>query len=493
MEQSLTKRDLWLLEQLAIKQARNDFYAYRCYIRPKMEQGWFTEELARIATQFYEELIAGQRPKYAIEAPPQHGKSTLVVDLISWVAGKHPDFKQMYTSFSERLGIRANLSLQRIFDSDKYKKIFPETKISSSGTNDKFGAIRNRDLVEFINKDGCFRNTTVKGQITGESLDIGYIDDPIKGRDAAGSEIIRNAIWDWFTDDFFTRFSDQAGMLFVMTRWHIDDPLSRAQEAFGSEMKVFNFPAIAEKDDKFRKVGEALFPELKSISFLEERKSLLPLHSWISLYQQRPIQPGGNIIQGCWFGRYSTLPMLEYRMLYADTAQKTKESNDYSVIQCWGKEKGYNRIYLIDQIRGKWESHELKFRAIGFWNKHKSPYFETYFYGDLRKLKVEDKASGTGLIQEIRKDGLIPVEAIERHNDKYTRVSDASPSISSGYVFVPADAPFTNDYIAEFEAFTADDTHLHDDQIDPTCDAIKDMLGNNLMAIWEKLGEKVYA
>lgn len=485
--------DVMLLEQLAIYESRESFYSYRCYMHPKMRQGWFTEELARIATEFYHELIDGNRPKYAIEAPPQHGKSTLVVDLISWIAGRHPEFRQMYTSFSERLGIRANLAIQRMLTSEKYKLIFPETKIAESGNNEKFGAIRNRDLLEFIDNDGCFRNTTVKGQITGESLDIGYIDDPLKGRDAANSKVIREAIWDWFTDDFFTRFSDQAGMLFVMTRWHIDDPLSRAQASFGSEMKVFKFPAIATENEKFRKEGEPLFPELKSMEFLTERKELLPTVSWLSLYQQSPIQPGGNIIQGCWFKKYTLLPPLEYRMMYADTAQKVKEANDYSVIQCWGKERGYNRIYLLDQIRGKWEAPELKSRAISFWNKHKSEeYFPIEYFGGLRKLKVEDKASGTGLIQEIRTNSkqsdIIPIEAIQRFIDKYTRVSDAAPSIEAGFVYVPELAPFTNDYIAEFECFTADDSHLHDDQVDPTCDAIKDMLGNTVIRIWEMLG-----
>ena len=489
---SLRTKDIDLLDLLAIHESRESFYAYRCYIHPSMTQGWFTEELARIGEQFYTELLSGKRPKYAIEAPPQHGKSTLVVDLITWIAGKHPDFRQMYTSFSDRLGVRANLAIQRIFDSKKFKRIFPSTRISTIGSPDRFGATRNRELIEFIDKEGSFRNTTVEGQITGESLDIGYIDDPIKGRKAANSPTTRNSVWDWFCDDFFTRFSDQAGFLFVMTRWHLDDPLSRAQEIFGDALKTFKFPAIAEVTDKFRYDGEALFPKLKSLSFLLERKSIMPTFSWLSLYQQSPTQAGGNIVQGAWFQRYRALPAIEYRMIYGDTAQKIKQHNDYSVLQCWGKEKGYNRIYLLDQIRGKWEAPELKKRAIAFWTKHSSKAFDYDNFGDLRKMKIEDKASGTGLIQEIRLDAargiIIPIEGIERNIDKYSRVCDASPSIESGYVFVPEEAPFTNDYIAEWEAFTADDSHLHDDQIDPTCDAIKDMLKNNTMNIWEALG-----
>ena len=87
-------------------------------------------------------------------------------------------------------------------------------------------------MIEFTNGEGSFRNTTVEGSITGESLDLGIIDDPIKGRKDANSLIKRNTAWDWFTDDFFTRFSEKAGMLLILTRWHID---------FISSIKKFRF------------------------------------------------------------------------------------------------------------------------------------------------------------------------------------------------------------------------------------------------------------
>jgi predicted phage terminase large subunit-like protein len=50
--------------------------------------------------------------------------------------------------------------------------------------------------------------------------------------------------------------------------------------------------------------------------------------------------------------------------------------------------------------------------------------------------------------------------------------------IESGYVCVPEGAAFTNDFITECESFTADNSHIHDDQIDPMVDAIGDLLAN---------------
>lgn len=103
---------------------------------------------------------------------------------------------------------------------------------------------------------------------------------------------------------------------------------------------------------------------------------------------------------------------------------------------------------------------------------------------------VEDKSSGTDLIQSFKSDTKlsIPVEGIERNKDKYLRAQDGLPYIEAGLVCVPASAPFTNDFISEHEAFTADDTHAHDDQIDPCLDAIHDMLsGNSVLNTWKRL------
>ena len=71
--------------------------------------------------------------------------------------------------------------------------------------------LRNHEVLEFVGHEGYFRNTTVLGAITGEALDLGVIDDPIKGRAEASSPLQRDKVWSWLTDDVFSRFSEQAG------------------------------------------------------------------------------------------------------------------------------------------------------------------------------------------------------------------------------------------------------------------------------------------
>lgn len=469
MASKLTNKQIFeLVKRKRIINARESFYCFRRYINKNQVWGWWQYEIAEALQQFYNDYQNGLKPKLVIQAPPQHGKTSQVVDFILWLSGKNPNTKIIYTSFSERLGIRANLYMQRVIDSEAYQDVF-NTKLSSSNTVTISGQkLRNRDILEFTNGIGYFRNTTVGGAITGEGLDIGVIDDPIKGRKEANSATIRNSVWDWFTDDFFTRFSENGALLCVLTRWHLDDPIGRLIER-DTSVKVLSYSAIATHDEKHRKEGDALFPEHKSLEFLLERKSMMDTSSWLSLYQQTPIVQGGEIIRGEWFERYDIPPQIKYAKIYADTAQKTKEYNDYSVFECWGYGED-NKIYLLDLIRGKWEAPELKRRAVDFWTKHKSAGYT------LREMCVEDKASGTGLIQDIKRDARIPIRAIQRNTDKLTRLQDVLSYMESGYVVIKNECYYINDFIKECEAFTADNAHEHDDQIDPMIDAINDML-----------------
>ncbi len=467
--------DIELLEELACEESRKSFWGFRQYINPKMKQGWWQREIALKLQIFYEQFVAGLRPKLIIQAPPQHGKSVQVIEFIAWICGHNPELRIIYTSFSQRLGIRANLRLQRIFDSAKYKKIFPDLLLSQK----RGDALRNNDILEYMGCEGYFRNTTVCGSITGESLDIGVIDDPIKGREEAGSITIRDKTWDWFTDDFFTRFSEEGALLAILTRWHVDDPIGRLIKAMPN-IEVLSYPAIAIKDEPHRKTGEVLFPEHKSLEFLLERKNTFDVSSWEALYQQNPIIIGGNIIKGSWFPRLSMIPPIKYRKIYADTAQKVKQHNDYSVFECWGYTED-KRIVLLDMIRNKWEAPDLRRAAVDFWNKHVA----VTGMGALREMVVEDKSSGTGLIQELKRTDRIPIKGLERNIDKLTRVMDIASFIEQGYVCLLENASYTNDFINECEAFSGDMSHAHDDQIDPMCDAITDMLAARPMGFFD--------
>ena len=185
-------------------------------------------------------------------------------------------------------------------------------------------------------------------------------------------------------------------------------------------------------------------------------------------YLQRPAPIGGGIFKDEWWQYYKVLPKIKYRAIYADTAQKTKEQNDYSVFQCWGMGED-GRIYMIDMVRGKWEAPELLVIAKAFWDKHKA---QPKIMGTLRQFKVEDKVSGTGLIQQL-KQKKVPVVGIPRSIDKVSRAMDAAPHVQSGNVVLPEDSEWLSDILNEATSFP---NATHDDTLDPLMDAVSDML-----------------
>jgi len=138
------------------------------------------------------------------------------------------------------------------------------------------------------------------------------------------------------------------------------------------------------------------------------------------------------------------------------------------VFQLWGRAKG--KIYLLDLVRGKWEAPELKRVALEFIKRSRVA------YPRLRALHIEDKASGTGLIQSLPSETTIAIIPIPRHVDKVTRAYDVAPHIQSGQVVVPKAAPYTEMFLSECSSFSPEMTHLHDDQVDPMMDAVDILL-----------------
>jgi hypothetical protein len=154
---------------------------YRHLIDPSLIHGWWQVHAAKKLKKFYRDLVAGRRPKLILKAPPQHGKSRLVHDFITWVAGRQPDWATIYASYSDELGTAANLRVQRTMMLPAYQTVFPAMQLARMHSAVEDGQ-RNTTVVEYTGYKGSFRATTVNGQITGHGLHLGVVDDPIKGR-----------------------------------------------------------------------------------------------------------------------------------------------------------------------------------------------------------------------------------------------------------------------------------------------------------------------
>jgi predicted phage terminase large subunit-like protein len=288
------------------------------------------------------------------------------------------------------------------------------------------------------------------------------IDDPHKAGEG-NSDLMRQNVIDWFQTTMESRANNKphTPIIVIMQRLHEMD-LSGwlLSGGNGEAWEHISIPAI---DD----AGKSFWPDQFPLSELR-RMEATNAYVFAGQYMQRPSPLGGGIFKDDWWQYWRSIPPpLEYRTIYADTANKTKEQNDYSVFQCWGKSRSGQAVCL-DQIRGKWEAPELLVQARAFWEKHKTQASPA----PLRAFKVEDKSSGTGLIQTLKREG-IPIIGIPRATDKVSRAMDAAPMIQSGNVLLPGDAPWLSEFLAEASAFP---NGAHDDMLDPMMDAVSDIV-----------------
>ncbi|HIE5943659.1 TPA: phage terminase large subunit [Burkholderia cepacia] len=451
-------------------------------------------------------VIDGTLKNVVINVPPGSSKTELVaINLIARGLALNPRARFLHISYSDDLALLNSETARDIVASDEYQALWP-LKVADDAKSKK----RWNVLVDGKKAGGVYA-VSLGGQITGfraGHMAEGWqgaiiIDDPLKVEDAYSKTNRDKANRKLQSTVKSRKANPDTPIIVIMQRLAEEDPTGfiKARKLPG-EWEFIEIPALITDEyvaklpahirDRVEREERDADGRYSYWPYKEPLQELLAsekadAYVFNGQYMQRPSPLGGGIIQSGKFLRYGALPQLQYRKIFADTALKTAERNDYSVFECWGL--GYdNRLYLIDLVRGKWKAPELKRRAIDFWNKHAAIGADDPGAPVLRQMKVEDKSSGTGLIQDIQAEGGIPIEGIERVKDKLTRVMDVVSHIDAGNVGVPLDAPWVSDFLTECDSFTADDTHMHDDQIDPMVDAINDMLGGAKdLSVWERL------
>ena len=115
------------LESLPLAKAREDFLTFRHFVRPKLLDAWWQRDVASAPDAVLARLKAGKRPALVIQAPPQHGKTEGLIDFMAWVRWTEPrTCGRSSRATRDDLGIRVNMSLQRMYDGPRYHKVFAE-------------------------------------------------------------------------------------------------------------------------------------------------------------------------------------------------------------------------------------------------------------------------------------------------------------------------------------------------------------------------------
>ena len=464
--------------------ARRDFLRFVTYTKPDYQVNWHHEVICKEL----DNLIAGKTTRLILCLMPRGGKSELVSRrLPAYIFGKDPDAEIIASSYASDLAQRMNRDVQRIIDNPLYKELFPGTTLFGSNvrTVAQGSYLRNSDIFEIVGRRGSYRSAGVGGGITGMGAKYAIIDDPLKNRQDANSQKVRDTIWEWYTDTLYTRLTPDGRVLIIMTRWHEDDLVGRLLEkqrsGDGDQWRVVNLPAFAEEnqenrhpEDK-RKEGEALWPSRFSEERLAKIKSAIGSYSWAGLYQQRPAPSEGAIFLRHWWQFYTTAPeRFEETIISWDMAFKDAKDSDYVVGQVWGKLKADR--YLLDQVRGRMDFPATLRAVVSLQNK----------WPKASKIYVEDKANGSAVISTLQRDipGLIPVNP---EGGKVVRAQAVTGIIESGNVFLPSPmiAPWIGDFIEECAGFP---NTTHDDQVDAMTQALIRMWGKFATSLMDAYG-----
>jgi hypothetical protein len=199
--------------------------------------------------------------------------------------------------------------------------------------------------------------------IAGFRAGLGMIDDPIRSRQDADSELIRDRIWEWYINDFRTRLVPGAPEILIQTRWHEDDLAGRALQH--NDWRVVSLPAEAEPNDPLgRKVGEFLWADgdYGYAEQLAELKKNTPARTWSALYQQRPAPEDGDYFKAEWLRPYDKAPPLDTMRIYGGSDYAvTADGGDYTVHAVVGLDPE-GRMYLLDLWR----------KQAGWWGRARS-------------------------------------------------------------------------------------------------------------------------
>lgn len=441
------------------------------------------------------DIFEQKEQRINVNVPPRSAKTTLAKYFIAYCWTINPKMNFIYTSYSESLLANISKELMTILEHPAYKAMYPQNRVIEgeqdiTPTDDfwynylaQFYKGKNIYTSKKITtyEGGVCLFSPIGGQITGYGAGIRgakkfsgalIIDDGNKPADIR-SQTMRDKVIRYYEETLLSRLNNPyVPIVNIQQRLHIGD-LSGILE------KKYNFHTL--KKPLLNEHGVCQIPSQYTPDRIKELQT--NNYMFLSQYQQEPIAEGGNVIKRDYFRYYPTVSNFNYKriLISGDTAMKVKEHNDYSVFVVGGVTDD-NKLHVLDIVRGKWEAPDLEKVAVTTWNKYKSnPLTGLMCNG----FYIEDKASGTGLIQGLKAKYGVPVFGVKADTDKLTRCENVLPYIESGQVLLPESEnySFVPDLLAECEAFSRDMSHTHDDQVDALGILIQEALGKTTVSL----------
>lgn len=300
-----------------------------------------------------------------IMAPPGSAKSTYAsVVAPTWYLGTKANRRIILASYGDDLARRHGRRTRQLLKSDEAVGILQCTLETDSRAADEFGLTNGSEYI------AC----GIMGGVTGNRAHGLIIDDPVKGREQADSEIVRKRTFEAYEDDLLTRLIPGGWVVIINTRWHEDDLCGRIlperwngesgdiECRDGNTWRVLCLQAECQTitDPLGRKAGEMLwrewFDDRHWANFRMNRRT------WSSLYQQIPAPAEGILFRKDDMGRYDLTPD-DLQIIGGSDYAVTPDDGDWTEHGIMGLAPDGSR-YLLDWWRGRVGSEEWIERQI---------------------------------------------------------------------------------------------------------------------------------
>jgi predicted phage terminase large subunit-like protein len=331
---------------------------------------------------------------------------------------------------------------------------------------------------------GVFRACGVGSPPMGEGFDLLILDDPIKSRAEAESQAYRDRVWDWYTDDLYSRLEPDAAIILIVTRWHLDDIVGRIQSSEDAASWEFvTLPAEAEDNDPLgRQPGEALCPDRYPLAALADRRRVMGEAGYLAMFQQRPVPREGALFKAKWWQRYhwsndhyvlnsdrsQVFPQHCRRIAVMDPAGGISGYADYTAIGVYDVTED-NRLFVAHMERERIPVENIPRRLKVVCERWRPDY-----------VMIENVFNQGGIVRECRSyPGMPPVkDAVPDGKKKAERATQAIIRAESGQIFIPDDPlafPWLHAWEHEHEIFTGVNDE-RDDQVDCTAYVCVEMM-----------------
>lgn len=449
---------------------RPTFLSYKQHIYRRYQHAKHLEEIdARLmeAMRFVETNGKEGHAFHIFELPPRHGKTVTISRLFPpYALGCYPDWRFILSSYGATLAEKNSRFARNIIRSDVYQQFFGgRVRLAQDS--------KSAQAWDIEGHEGGLDAMGVGGGVTGKGAQIIIIDDPVKSREEAESATYRDKVWDWYTDDLYTRREPNGAVIAVMTRWHEDDLVGRLLKFEPEKWKVLNLPAIAEADDPLgRTEGDALWAERFPIEVLRDIETTLGEYSFSALYQQHPVPAEGGIFKRKWFVdeghpliRHE--PPIAYAVRYWDLAMSEKTTADFTAgVKLGVGIDGHRYVLDVFHERVDWgDLTETLARVMLEDGAAVAQYVENkgYMSRAIQALNIDPRLHGYQIF---------PAEV---DKDKVTRALPAAAKAASGVVHV-LDRYWTDVFLDELCGFPY---AAHDDLVDAFAGA-ETALGNQM-------------